>query len=343
MLWSEGANGLECGRLPPQTSRYGYRILVHSEIAGELHVKGLTGRAAHRARRVLHSTFLGVSYEVRRRFHPDRPVRKRVQGVELAMPRAHRLPDYAALYPGYGQNLVRVARTISRHDGNSMLQVVDIGANIGDSAIQIGAQVDALVLCVEGDRYWVPFLQMNTESRAEIRIEECFLTASPAQSSVEPVRSAGTTMFVPSEVSPSVRQRTMDQLLRDHPEFDRVRLLKSDTDGHDTRLVPAAAEALRSTHPVLFFEFDPTMTRRVGVDNPHEIWSALEASGYADFVLWDNFGNYLRTLKNSEVRAAAGHLDGPRKSRSYDYWDVAAIHQDDGDLTEAITRGEDLT
>src|SRR5690242_14860117 len=87
---------------------------------------------------------------------PEREVTRTVQGVELRMPWSHRLPDYAAAVPAYGQNVVRLAEALG---GDHTLPVVDVGANIGDTALQVLHRVDARVLCVEGDPHWLTWLR----------------------------------------------------------------------------------------------------------------------------------------------------------------------------------------
>ena len=103
-----------------------------------------------------------------RRLMKNRTVRRRVQGVDLFLPWGHRLPDYARHRPTYGQNLVQLARALSERlpPDAGPLRVLDIGANVGDSAAQILAAVDARVLCVEGDPHWARYLHQNLDGDA---------------------------------------------------------------------------------------------------------------------------------------------------------------------------------
>src|SRR6478609_8505601 len=104
-----------------------------------------------------------------RRAWPDRVVRREVQGVELFLPWSHRLPDYAERFPAYGQNLVAVAEAVARDEVGPFV-MVDVGANVGDSALQVLAKVDARVLCVEGDEYWLDYLHRNVDGEPRVRI-----------------------------------------------------------------------------------------------------------------------------------------------------------------------------
>jgi FkbM family methyltransferase len=251
------------------------------------------------------------------------------------MPRAHRLSDYAALYPRYGQNLVDVARWAL--GSASELQLVDIGANIGDSAVQISAAVRARILCVEGDPYWFPFLDRNLEAVDQAVCERALIVTDAVSQDLQPVRSAGTTQFHPGRGSvASAPMITAQELSRRHPEFGAVRLIKSDTDGYDTMLIPTLAHQWADSSPVLFFEYDPRISNAVGNTEPDQVWAELAALGYADVHVWDNFGNALGTLDLAGARDASEVLAGPRSSRSYDYWDVAVVHRDDAETRQAL-------
>lgn len=273
-----------------------------------------------------------------RRWRSGRTVRRTVQGVELQLPSAHLLPDFARIHPDYGQNLVRLAAGLqaARGAGAGPLQVLDIGANIGDSALQIAHATSARVLCVEADPYWADFLRRNVGSHPDLVVEEILLTPGEAEGATEAVsvRTAGTSRFVAAgtEVvagdSP-VRSMSAAALRAAHPDFDEVRLVKSDTDGYDVLLVVAAAAAWADRSPVLFFEFDPDLTRKAGNDRPDQVWDDLAALGYEHVAVWDNVGDPLGRLHVSEAAAHAATLEPKPVELGYDFWDVAVCRGDD--------------
>src|SRR5882757_8295119 len=105
-----------------------------------------------------------------RRVGQEKSVERTVQGVTLTMPKNHMLPLYAKLKPVYGQNLVQLAVALAKAEPNEPLKVLDIGANIGDSALQISAASGAHVLCVEGDRYWADYLHRNVDGNTKMSV-----------------------------------------------------------------------------------------------------------------------------------------------------------------------------
>lgn len=264
-----------------------------------------------------------------RRLLPDRTVRRRVQGVELYLPWSHTLPDYARSRATYGQNLVELAASLAeRYAGE--FTVVDVGANVGDSALQILRRVSGRVLSVEGDPYWARYLRMNTGDEPRVTVVEALLTATDEdRTDVTAVRGSGTTSFKPaSSGSQSAQPLSISRLYAEHPEFADARLIKSDTDGFDTMLIPALANAWINAGPVLYFEFDPRMTRGTTGADPHTVWDALRKLGYEHFAIWDNGGDPLGRLEIGDVRAPALALERTG-GFGYDFWDVAACRAGD--------------
>lgn len=268
-----------------------------------------------------------------RRLCGRRSVFRQVQGVGLWMPWAHRLPDYAAIAPTYGQNLVDVATHLAQ-GADSPLQVVDVGANIGDSALQILARVDARVLAVEPDPFYLGFLRRNVADRPDVTVAPYLLnTASDAGGEWVAARKGGTAHFTRRDSPAAVKgelsaQQTLPvaDIRSNYPAFDQVRLVKSDTDGYDTRLIPELADAFASSRPVLFFEFDPALTARVAGVRADDVWPDLAARGYDRVGLWDNAGVPLGVVA---IARAAEFTRDVFAEHGVPYLDAVAVHADD--------------
>ena len=254
----------------------------------------------------------------------------------MVLPWSHRLPDYAAANPAYGQNLVELARQLATP--GRPLTVLDVGANVGDSALQILHATDARVMCVEGDRAYLDFLHLNVGNDSRVTIIEGLLAVGEVETAGTAIRSGGTTRFVhgvgDGDAMPTV---TTTALREANPAFDDLRLVKSDTDGYDVSLVPAVALAWEEARPVLFFEYDPGLTRIAGHD-PAQVWADLASLGYRDVAVWDNGGKPLGRATTSEIQAKTAPLDAPGRSWSQarTYWDVAVVHEEDAAGTAAL-------
>jgi FkbM family methyltransferase len=274
-----------------------------------------------------------------RRVWGDRTVRRTVQGVDLYLPWSHVLPDYARIRPYYGQNLVELAAGLERRlDADRSFNLLDIGANVGDSALQVLNRVEGRVLCVEGDPYWTRYLRMNTDADPRVAIEEALLTPTDdGWGDVDAVRGLGTSKLVPAaEGNGGSRSISVAALRGRHPEFADVRLIKSDTDGFDPLLVPAAARAWSESDPVLFFEYDPTLAREVSGEDPTRVWDELAELGYSRLLVWDNTGDPLGALDLADAAAAAAELEPRPLDRGYFFWDVAACRDGDASALETF-------
>jgi FkbM family methyltransferase len=271
-----------------------------------------------------------------RRLMPHRTVRRKVRGVDLYMPWSHALPDYSLGASTYGLNLVELADSLA-HRANGEFGFVDIGANIGDSALQVLNRVDGKALCVEGDDYWQRYLRMNTGEDPRVTIEEVMLSPSSVESAgVSARRQCGTTTFVPDDQADgSTTWLSVDDLRDRNPEFAAARLIKTDTDGYDPVLVPTLARAWSQSGPVLFFEFDPTLAREVGTD-PDRLWGDLADLGYSRLAVWDDTGDPLGQLDVAEAPEAATGLEPRPRELGYSFWDVAAAREDDAEAASAF-------
>jgi FkbM family methyltransferase len=258
---------------------------------------------------------------------PRRKVVRYVQGVRMVLPWSHRLPDYAAANADYGQNLVHLARLLAE---TSPLKVLDIGANVGDSALQILNAAEARILCIEGDPAYLEFLHLNVDQDDRIAVVEALLAVSEAGKRTRAVRTGGTTRFVSGDADDAMPSVTPAALRAEFPGFADLRLVKSDTDGYDISLVPVVAEEWADAHPVLFFEYDPYLIRLAGLD-PLAVWPRLQKLGYSDIAVWDNGGTPVGRLTTTTIVERVPGLDdipGDRPA-ARSYWDVALVHADD--------------
>jgi FkbM family methyltransferase len=217
--------------------------------------------------------------------------------------------------------------------------VLDVGANVGDSALQILNRVDARVLCVEGDPYWAGYLRRNVGGNDRVQVAEVLLTpADDEWVAASPVREHGTTRFVQASAGGAMPGITVGELRSRYPDFERVRLVKSDTDGFDPILVPAIARVWRDAAPVLFFEFDPILARAADERDPNDIWARLADLGYSRLAIWDNGGNPLGQLDIAEAAVCAKALEPRPVHLGYYFWDVAACRADDAACLAAFAR-----
>jgi FkbM family methyltransferase len=275
-----------------------------------------------------------IEWSVRDRF-PNRKVVREVQGVRMVLPWPHRLPDYAGSDGPYGQNLVNLARLLAETD--PPVRVLDVGANVGDSTLQILDAADARVLCIEADPYSLEYLHLNVDAHAGVEVVEALLTPDEQTGATTAVRVGGTTRFTEGTVGDALGAVSVTELRERHPDFADLRLVKSDTDGYDVVLVPALAQAWADSRPVLFFEYDPHLTRIAGND-PEAVWPRLASLGYRDVAVWGNGGHAVGRTTVGEISGRMAPLEEKIGLRKTAYWDVAVVHETDDVAIAALDK-----
>ena len=231
----------------------------------------------------------------------DPLVRYRIGAIELELPLSHELPFYRKDHPAYGENVGRIAAELGG-------PVVDIGANVGDTAAVVRQAADVPILCVEGDDRYFGLLQRNaTRIGPPLELEHAWVDA-PARAAV--VRRRGTAQVAAGDVP--VRTRTLAAILADHPRFAEPALLKIDADGHDVQILLAELELLARLRPALFFEYDP----HLGADPV--VFEQLRGIGYRTAHVYENTGELARVARlTDDIHSAyAGH-DGARYADVY--------------------------
>lgn len=286
-------------------------------------------QSAQRAEGLFHKVMRRARWRIRDTW-PDRWVERDIAGVRMALPWSHRLPDYVRADPAYGENLLRLAELIA---GPEELQILDVGANVGDSTMLLLDRVPSRVLAVEPDEKFLPFLRHNVAGDDRVVVEPSLLLAAATNDTFRSVRVGGTAAFVrDGDTSDAASVITVDELRRRHPSFSQVRLVKSDTDGFDVSLVPAVAAGWQDSRPVLFFEYDERLARAAGFD-PRRVWRDLAELGYRDCAVWDNGGHPLARVTLDQIDRTLEELY-PAHPKAF--WDVAVCHADDATAAAAF-------
>jgi FkbM family methyltransferase len=209
----------------------------------------------------------------------DPTIRYRVGDVDLELPLSHQLPFFRHAHPEYDGAIGRIAAEL---DG----PVVDVGANVGDTAAAIRAHTNAPVLCVEGDARFFSLLERNAARLHDVELERSFVDA-PTRGRVE--RAAGTARIV--EGGDDLPTKPLCSILDEHPRFREPALLKLDTDGMDVAILDANVELLAERRPALFFEYDPHLGATP------DVFERLREAGYRTAEWYENTGTLTATVQ----------------------------------------------
>lgn len=265
----------------------------------------------------------------------DPLVRCAVGDFSLELPLSHELPRYLASFPGYGSNIGRLARAVARK--YPAAGVIDIGANVGDTAALVRSACAAPVLCVEGDARFFAILERNARRIGGLHLERAFIGARDESLAARFESRNGTGRIVPSREG-QLRTEPLEAVLARHSRFPEPRLLKIDTDGADCAILDANLPLLARLKPALFFEYDPAFLGEGYAPVP--FFARLSEAGYEFALVYDNFGDLLVStgLDRPAVLEDLHHYFSGRGSRRYA--DLAIFHAADRSLGEAFRREE---
>jgi FkbM family methyltransferase len=210
----------------------------------------------------------------------------------LDIPDDHKIGDVHAVDHLYDRAFSMFYRKIAQRRPNGV--VVDIGANIGDTAaVILGACSENPVICLEGSREFLPYLRSNLRQLGpRVTIVDRYLRPSIAEPiPLRAVHDSGTGYLSEggghdATLDPSAFIEIDDLLHLASGLGPDVALVKTDTDGFDGYIV---AELLERVDCPLFFECDP----QLGLQNVASPWPGvfrdLAARGYS-VIVFDNHG-----------------------------------------------------
>ena len=237
----------ECARYGPTVHASEYLVRAILRASPET----LRGRAKLKVLISLRRALVGVA---------DPLLTWRVGGKDLLLPLSHELPFYRHDHPLYDRAIGRIAADAGG-------PIVDIGANVGDTAAEMRAHTDAPILCVEPDDRFFTILSRNAPQLEPIELEHACVAGADGSG------------------------KPLAEILRAHPAFAEPALVKIDTDGMDVPIVLANLDLLERVKPVLFFEYDP----HFGATK--DVFERLREIGYRTMDVYENTGELARCVE----------------------------------------------
>ena len=262
----------------------------------------------------------------------------KLNGIEISIPFDHDLPLNKTLIPVYSENICRVALCLREkyHD----LKVIDIGANIGDTAVMIKSKTDVPVLCIEGDEKYFSLLENNISLLKDVFVEKCFV-GEPGKHKSEYVHYKGSGKIIEKEnADGNIHFEKLDSIIERNPLFRDTKFIKIDTDGFDCRIIRSEIDLLNRFKPVLFFEYDPYFLKNIK-DDGLSVFDDLYKIGYRKMIVYENTGEYLLSteLNQKQIIEDIHHFYSGRDGGRY--CDICVFHSNDSELADSI-RGEEI-
>ena len=261
----------------------------------------------------------------------------RIGDFEIEMPPGHNLELHQLRCPRYDHSLGDVAQVMSQKYPESI--ILDVGANVGDTAALIRTHSSNPIVCVEGCADFIPFLERNVVLLgANVSVLSSFLMPDDGSQPSSIVADGGTARVITGGVGRlNCSSTTLGNVMKQSE--GRVGLLKTDLDGGDFGVLRSAMVEISKHKPVIFMEY---MTDSDKAESEAiALVEAFENVGYVLFIVYDNSGRFLRSIERNataQFKELNKYLDLSRRFAPHDllYLDVCLFHRDDNDLFMAL-------
>ncbi|MHC1706239.1 MAG: FkbM family methyltransferase [Bacteroidales bacterium] len=251
----------------------------------------------------------------------------RIGNNKLYYPENHDFPLNFVTFKEYQRNFLRIVEFLSKQVKDFL--VIDVGANIGDTALLIKSVSDCPILCIEGEHFFLPYLTRNTQAYHDIVIHNAFLSEiNDERHQVHKVYHTGTMRMKNTYGNDFINTQTLDSVLNKYPEYSNSFLLKIDTDGWDDTVIKGASKLLEKAKPVIFFEFD-----REFMDNNKaralNLFNNLRNYNYNKLFFYDNYGRFLLSsdISNQELILELYRYINKDLCR-FQFFDICVFHID---------------
>ena len=242
---------------------------------------------------------------------------------------SHQLREILAVFPQYNHNLGRIIKYTEHINGK--ISLIDIGANVGDTVAFVRNYSNIPILCIDGEEEYVSILRQNVAQYENVHICQALVGKENRDERIKLKVEKGTAHIEESKTT--VKVRTLENILEEFPKFSNSKILKSDTDGFDTWILRSCTDYLKTSKPILFFEFDPHFIKKNG-DDPWDFLKYLKDTGYSYLIFYTNIGDYMLgcDIHNEKVVNQLIHYFSGRNIEMFA--DICAFHAEDQDIFE---------
>lgn len=258
-----------------------------------------------------------------------------VNGSPISLDYTHKLPDYQKRHPLYDRFLPHLVSYLTKDS-----VVIDVGANVGDTLSGMaGANPTLQYVCIEAADDFFADLKKNSEIlKSRLNILEVTLVKQFIGNDIDSVNLSGSGGTKHAEIGGYIKSKTLYEVVSDLKiPVEKIRLIKTDVDGFDWDVIRSSYDLL-GNHPYIFFECQYDSISQL--NNYKDMFNELLKIGYANYSIFDNFGQYICTLNNSqnivEFLDYVANQNFSNHTRTIFYYDVLAYDQRDLNAVQAI-------
>ncbi|HTJ12604.1 MAG TPA: FkbM family methyltransferase [Dinghuibacter sp.] len=282
-----------------------------------------------------------LGYELRKvdNFHlkPNREVQIQLGRYALAINTRNPISIHYTKYPDYGSELGRLAKAVGqKYPGFS---VIDIGANIGDTAAIVKNAVETPIVCIEGDAYCYGFLSRNVQQFKDVQAFQQFLGENDEQIPARLEKSSWNTTIIPGSGDLTIELLRLDTFMSRNGIAGNFKLIKVDTEGFDVKIIRGASGLIERQHPVIYFEYNRHNMDAIGEKGIDTLYW-LRDRGYEDVLVYEDSGRFMLSLRLSEPLQVEQMHRWIGGSPGVSYVDLVVFHRDDQDIALQVVGQE---
>ncbi|HWY61732.1 MAG TPA: FkbM family methyltransferase [Rhizomicrobium sp.] len=279
-------------------------------------------------------------------FTQQSPTGLMFHGYHMMVPSRHPIiewntPGKPGEQPYRESGLVLISRALKLAGKKGV--IIDIGANIGDSMIIIASNSGLPVHCLEASDFFFAYLKENINRHfpGQATLEQAFVTSKDDESPMGLLHWGGTAKPISAPFTEHCGTLSIRQLLS---KFDKVGLLKVDTDGYDQEIILGAFETSPGQVPEnkrfpIYFEFEiassePDLVRKM-CQRAIAFFRRMSELGYEIGFFWDDLGRCLGEFDIGQTNCVRNIINYMTHLRQRPVWgfDICLIHREDPALT----------
>ena len=229
----------------------------------------------------LKKRILNAKYAIEKKIKLRCPQKHQIGPYSIELPPFHALAFTSKEYPLYDRFLPILAAALPQGT------IVDVGANVGDTAISMARHTANPIIAIEGAPFFFDLLCKNVKKnglQSQILCINKLIGNGDFNGNLHIHEGTG----VLSESNHTIKLTPLDIILE---KTDDIVLIKTDTDGFDHTILSSAYQTITKKSPLLFWENE--LRDDSDIEPYQALYHALLEKGYKEFYLFDNFGQFL--------------------------------------------------
>lgn len=210
-----------------------------------------------------------------------------INGKKLILPPDHLLTHYEKVYPSYDKFLVNLI------NGKSHLNIIDIGANIGDTFLRILSDNNRYY-CIEPNEFFLKYLILNVNNNLSkfknVKVKIINELVGDQLEGFLNQKNGTASLSKHSKINKKKYSKKLDEIIFEN-NIEKVDLIKSDTDGYDINVLKSGFKSIKKNKPILFFEY--MNVKSTQLNDYLDFISKLKFIGYNSITVLSNNGEII--------------------------------------------------